>query len=110
MTLFGYIKGISPDQYGVHAHCNHTNIGKIPPMLCDVREPHSCQKKLVVRESSWVKQFSVDKMFSPTSLKVSDYFSDYLSEHFSEYLMHILTNKSGKICINCNINLLILNS
>jgi hypothetical protein len=34
-----------------------------------------------------VKQLSVDKILSPTSLKVSEYFSDNLSEHFSEYLM-----------------------
>jgi hypothetical protein len=40
-----YIKGISPDQYGVHAHCKRTNIVKIPSPLCDVRETHSCLKK-----------------------------------------------------------------
>jgi hypothetical protein len=47
---------------------------------------------------------SVDKILSPTSLKVNGYFSgkfnDNLNEHFSEYLIHILTKKSGKICIN----------
>jgi hypothetical protein len=51
-----------------------------------------------------VKQLSGDKILSSTSLKVRGYFngifSDNLSEHFSEYLMHILTKKSGKICIN----------
>jgi hypothetical protein len=96
MSLFEYIKGISPDQYSVHAHCKRTNIVKI--------SPHSCQKSSVVRESSWVKQLNVDKILSPTSLKVSGFlsgkFSDNLSELFSEYLMHILTKKSGKICIN----------
>jgi hypothetical protein len=65
-------------------------------------EKHTPVKKSsVVRESSWVKQLSVDKILSPTSLMVSDYFSvkfsDNLSEHFSEYLMHILTIKSGKM-------------
>jgi hypothetical protein len=39
-------------------------------------------------------------MVSLTSLKVSGYFSDNLSEYFSEYLMHIQTEKFGKICIN----------
>jgi hypothetical protein len=68
-------------------------------------EKHTPVKKnSVVRESSWVKQVSVDKILSPTSLKVSGYFSgnfsDNVSEHFSEYFMHILTKKSGKICIN----------
>jgi hypothetical protein len=62
------------------------------------------KKSSVVRESSWVKQLSVDKILSPTSLKVSGYFSgnfsDNLSEHSSEYFMHILTKKSGKTCIN----------
>jgi hypothetical protein len=64
-------------------------------------EKHTPVKKSSdVRESSWVKQLSVDKILSPTSLKVSGNFSDNLSEHFSEYFMHILTKKSGKICIN----------
>jgi hypothetical protein len=70
-------------------------------------EKHNPVKKSsVVRESSWVKQLSVDKILSPTSLKVSGYFSgnfkDNLGEHFSEdfNFMHILTKKFGKICIN----------
>jgi hypothetical protein len=65
------------------------------------------KKNSVVRESSWEKQLSVDKILSPTSLKVSGYFSgnfcDNLSEHFSEYLMRILTKKAGEICINFEI-------
>jgi hypothetical protein len=49
-------------------------------------EKHTPIKKgSVIRESSWVKQLSVDKILSPTSLKVSDYFSDNLSEHLNEY-------------------------
>jgi hypothetical protein len=60
--------------------------------------------------NNFMEHFSVDKIFSPTSLKVSDYFSDNLSEHFSEYFMHILTKKSGKICINFENIFLILNS
>jgi hypothetical protein len=70
MSLFGYIKGISPDrpdQYDVHAHCKRTKIVKIPPPLCGVK------KSSVVRESSWVKQLTVDKILTPTSLKVSGY-------------------------------------
>jgi hypothetical protein len=47
-----------------------------------------------------VKQLSVGKILSPTSLKVSDYFSgkfsDNLSKHFIEYLMHKLTKKPEK--------------
>jgi hypothetical protein len=66
-------------------------------------EKHTPVKKSsVVRESSWAKQLSVDIILSPTSLKVSGYFSgkysDNISEHFCKYL--ILTKKSGKICIN----------
>jgi hypothetical protein len=75
-------------------------------------EKHTPVKKSSVdRESSWVKQLSVDKILSPTSLKVSGYFSgkfsDNLSEHSSEFLMHILTKKSGKICINFEIIFLV---
>jgi hypothetical protein len=74
ISHFGYIKGISPDQYGVHAHYKRTNIVKISPPLFDFRETQSCQKSSVVRESLWVKQLSVDKILSPTSSKVSGYF------------------------------------
>jgi hypothetical protein len=96
-SLFGYIKGISPDQYGVHAHCISALSHR--PRICQ-RNTLLSKKSLVVKEFSWVMRLIVDKILSLTSLKVSSYFSDNLSEHFSEYLMHILTNKSGKICIN----------